>query len=79
MATKNSNRTLNRHLTQKGAWSVDGDDRFTRAFRDHTVAGPARDISNEVALHDTHNGFSGEVGWGSRPKHVAGKRSYKRV
>jgi hypothetical protein len=78
---KNQNRTstLNKHLTQRGAWSVDGNDRNTKAYRDHTVAGPARDIWDEVAVHDTHNGFSGEVGWGSRPKHVAGKRSYKRV
>jgi hypothetical protein len=77
---------LNKHLTIKGATSIDGNDRVTRAYRNHTVAGPAKDISAQVAEVGNREvgvglvgGYSGEVSRGTRPKHVAGKRSYKRV
>jgi hypothetical protein len=78
---------LNKHLTKKGATSVDGNDRVTKAYRYHTPGGPAKDIwaqvsevgNREVGVGAIGGGYSGEVSRGVRPKHVAGKRSYKRV
>jgi hypothetical protein len=77
---------LNRHLTIKGATSIDGNDRVTRAYRNHTVAGPAKDISArvdraagvEVGVGEV-GGYSGLVSRGTRPVHKADKRSFKRV
>jgi hypothetical protein len=78
MATNNRVKVLNRHLTKKGAWSVDGNDRVTRAFRDHSPSGPARDIFDEAMADGNRNeGFSAPVSGNKRPKHKQG--SWKRV
>jgi hypothetical protein len=69
---KNRISVLNPHLTQKGATSADGNERVSRAYRDHAPSGPAKDISDRVFSTGSRNyGLSAAVSGNRRPAHKA--------